>query len=370
MNKKEKMSVFKDAVCIKPKLLSMKLAMALMFVGIMQVNAFTYGQKVTLQKKNVKLTSVLKEIQKQSGYNILYDSSLIPSSLLVDINVKDQNINSTLDELLNRYNLTYRIVDKNIILNSKKDIAEIPNTNAVVRQRSITGKVTGEGGENVENVTITEKGTPNSTMSDNSGNYSLNIRSQNPTLVFSIVGYESQEVSATGSTLNVTLVQSLSNLDEVVVVGYGTQKKVNLTGAVATLGGEELESRPIANIGRGLQGQLPGLTVRSQNTAPGSSAPQMRIRGVGTWGDANPLVVIDGIPGGDINILNPDDIESISVLKDAASSSIYGVRGANGVIIEILSLIFKPIKRKKRKIRRTFSKFQQLLRMADPNCIA
>lgn len=333
MYKQDKTVLFNNTIFIRPKLLTMKLALALMFAGIVQVNAFTQTEQVTLQKKNVKLTTVLKEIQKQSGYNILYDSALIPSSLLVDINVKDQNINSTLDGLLNKYNLAFKIMDKNIILNSTIGIAETSNMSAVAQQRPVSGKVTSENGEGIGSVTITEKGTPNSTMSDNSGNYSLNLRTENAILVFSIVGYESQQVPAAGSTVDITLVPSLSDLDEVVVVGYGTQKKVNLTGAVATLGGEELESRPIANIGKGLQGQLPGLTIRSRNTAPGASAPEMRIRGVGTWGDANPLVVIDGIPGGDMNILNPDDIESISVLKDAASSSIYGVRGANGVIL-------------------------------------
>src|SRR5690606_32899037 len=143
------------------------------------------------------------------------------------------------------------------------------------------------------------------------------------------------EIDVNGQpNLNIVLQAKTDDIEEVVVVGYGTQRKANLTGAVSAISGKELENRPIANIGQGLQGQLPGLTVRSTgNTAPGNRAPQIRIRGVGTWGDANPLIVVDGIPGGNLNILNPDDIESISVLKDAASSSIYGVRGANGVIL-------------------------------------
>ncbi|MCT1531602.1 SusC/RagA family TonB-linked outer membrane protein [Sphingobacterium daejeonense] len=203
---------------------------------------------------------------------------------------------------------------------------------SVYKQETIRGLVQSSTGESIAGASIRNLSTGSTVQSDAEGRFEI-AGQVGQQLRISIIGYETQTLSISSSTMNVQLTASDEALEEVVVVGYGTQKKVNLTGAVATLGGEELESRPIANIGQGLQGQLPGLTIKNNNTGPGDSAPQIRIRGIGTWGDANPLVVIDGIPGGNMNILNPDDIENISVLKDAASSSIYGVRGANGVIL-------------------------------------
>lgn len=199
-------------------------------------------------------------------------------------------------------------------------------------QDRVQGQILSQDGQPIVGASITNVQTGSVIQTDGDGRFQLPgaIGQQ---LRVTMIGYQSKTFAIDTDTIEIRLDASNEMLDEVVVVGYGTQKKVNLTGAVATLQGDELESRPIANLGKGLQGHLPGLTIRSQNTAPGASAPEMRIRGVGTWGDAAPLIVIDGIPGGDINILNPDDIESVSVLKDAASSSIYGVRGANGVIL-------------------------------------
>lgn len=160
------------------------------------------------------------------------------------------------------------------------------------------------------------------------------MSSSNAIIEVTYIGYISQQIALQG-TANVSIVMSLDSneLDEVMVVGYSTQKKANLTGAVSQVNEKDFESRPITNISSGLQGLLPGVTVTGAMGAPGSNQGTIRIRGIGTWGNATPLVVIDGVPGGNLNILNPSDIESISVLKDAASSSIYGVRGANGVIL-------------------------------------
>lgn len=200
-------------------------------------------------------------------------------------------------------------------------------------QVQVNGQVLSQDGQAIAGASVTHVSSGRVVQTDQDGRFQLEGQLGDQIRI-TMVGYETRVIPIDDrSAMEIRLHAATEFLDEVVVVGYGTQKKVNLTGAVATLQGDELESRPIANVGKGLQGQLPGLTIRSQNTAPGASAPEMRIRGVGTWGDAAPLVVIDGIPGGDINILNPGDIESVSVLKDAASSSIYGVRGANGVIL-------------------------------------
>lgn len=203
------------------------------------------------------------------------------------------------------------------------------------QETAVTGTVTDHDGMPMPGVSIVEKETGNGTVTNFDGEFSLTLDdAQTSILVFSYLGFETQEIPV-GSQRNfqVVLEENAEALDEVVVVGYGTQKKANLTGAVSQVDSEVLEDRPITNVSSGLQGSMAGVTVTGASGAPGNNAGDIRIRGIGTWGNSAPLVVIDGVPGGNLNILNPSDIASISVLKDAASSSIYGVRGANGVIV-------------------------------------
>lgn len=203
------------------------------------------------------------------------------------------------------------------------------------QEREVSGKVLDEDGLPLPGVSITEEGTSNGTVTNMDGDFDFTITNDDDVvLVFSFLGFETQEVTVGSQTeFQITMEESSEGLDEVVVVGYGTQKKANLTGAVSQVDSETLEDRPITNVSSGLQGAMAGVTVTGASGAPGNNAGAIRIRGIGTWGNSAPLVVIDGVPGGNLNILNPSDIESISVLKDAASSSIYGVRGANGVIV-------------------------------------
>ena len=199
----------------------------------------------------------------------------------------------------------------------------------------VTGVVSDDTGETLPGVSVYLKGTNRGTVTDIDGRFSIDVDDvDDPVLVLSFVGFEDQEVVVGNQrSLNISLARSTRVLDEIVVVGYGTQRKANLTGAVSQVDAQALEDRPVTNLTTGMQGLMPGVTVTGASGVPGNNGGTIRIRGIGTWGDASPLVVIDGIPGGNINILNPNDIESISVLKDAASSSIYGVRGANGVIL-------------------------------------
>ncbi|AHM59812.1 TonB-dependent receptor plug [Flammeovirgaceae bacterium 311] len=208
-------------------------------------------------------------------------------------------------------------------------------SNNLSEEDLVRGLVSNAEGESLPGVSILLKGTTIGTVTDMDGRFALDVEGVGePVLVFSYVGYKEQEVALGNQrNLNITLREDSEILDEVVVVGYGTQKKANLTGAVAQVQAEAIESRPVTNINNAIQGLLPGVTVTGTSGVPGNNAGTIRIRGIGTWGNSQPLVVIDGIPGGDMDILNPNDIESISVLKDAASSSIYGVRGANGVIL-------------------------------------
>ena len=333
MYKKYQTWVFIDTLYSRFKLLSMKLSLILMFIGILHVSAFAFAQKITLQKKNEKLGNVLQEIQKQSGYNILYDSSLIPHNLLVDINVINQNLNNTLDVLLDKHNLGYKIMDKNIILNRKKINPTAPTSLASeIQQQTVTGKVTNEKSEILGSVTIKEKGTQNSTMTDDFGNFSITVSGQNPVLDISIIGYQSQEIAvANQSSLEITLLPALNDLDEVVVVGYGEQKKVNLTGAVSQISGEEFEDRPVTQLTQALQGAVPNLNVVFGSGKPGQSG-EVNVRGNTSINGGGPLILIDGIMG-TLDRVNVNDVESVTVLKDASAAAVYGARGAFGVIL-------------------------------------
>ncbi|WP_082893384.1 SusC/RagA family TonB-linked outer membrane protein [Rufibacter ruber] len=199
----------------------------------------------------------------------------------------------------------------------------------------VTGVVKDAAGQPLPGVSVSIKGTTIGAVTDIDGKFSINTSGvSQPVLVFTYIGFRNQEIAYTGQTsLNVALQEDTKLMDEVVVVGYGTQKKANLTGAVHQIEAEALEDRPITNVTSGMQGLMPGVTITGASGAPGNNGGSIRIRGIGTIGNPTPLVVIDGIPEGNIDILNPNDIESITVLKDAASSSIFGVRGANGVIL-------------------------------------
>ena len=209
----------------------------------------------------------------------------------------------------------------------------VSEVKTVQQQTQVVGVVNDAMGP-VIGASVLEKGTTNGTITDFDGRFILNVKS-GATLVISYIGYKSQEVKVVpGKEINVLLVEDTETLDEVVVVGFGTQKKVNLTGAVGTVDSKALESRPVTNAAQALQGLVPGLQI-SQNSGSLESTPSINIRGVGTIGEGSsgsPLVLIDGMEG-DLNTVNPQDIENVSVLKDAAASSIYGSRAPFGVIL-------------------------------------
>ncbi|MFD1770760.1 TonB-dependent receptor [Sphingobacterium suaedae] len=311
----------------------MKFAVAILILSLTTVSASTFGQRFSLNDTKANLTTLFTKIEKQVPYRFVYDKAEIGEVFLENAYLNSVDLETGLDIILRQHGLDYKIVDNYIVVKKSKTYLS-PVLKPL--QTIFKGQVVDENGSPVEGVTVSLKGRRGQTTNTAAdGSFSIALDPGAATLVFEHIAYVSKEVETKGrATANITLQSKSGDIEEVVVVGYGTQRKANLTGAVSAISGKELENRPIANIGQGLQGQIPGLTVRSTgNTAPGNRSPQFRIRGVGTWGDANPLIVIDGIPGGNLNILNPDDIESISVLKDAASSSIYGVRGANGVIM-------------------------------------
>lgn len=208
------------------------------------------------------------------------------------------------------------------------------NSFATTQQAGICkGLVKDATGESVIGASVVVKGTTNGTITDFDGNFSLDGIKKGDVIVISYVGYQTQEIEWNGSPLNVILKEDSKTLSEVVVVGYGTQKKANLSGSVAMVDSKELEDRPIQNVSSGLQGLMPGVAITGTNGAPGQDAGKIRVRGIGTLNEAGPYILVDGIETGTLSAVDPNDIESISVLKDAASAAIYGSKAANGVVL-------------------------------------
>ena len=249
----------------------------------------------------------------------------------VTFDVNNKNVFSILDILFKNTGVTYKVVDKDIILTtSAGEIDEYNQAN-----RKITGTVKDQTGEPVIGANVFVKGANGvGTITDINGQYSLDV-SQDAILIVSYIGYESVEIPVKNqSVVNISLKEDSQSIEEVVVVGYGTQKKVNLIGAVGAVNvDEKIASRSLANVSTGLSGLVPGLLVSQTTSMAGKDEASLMIRGLGTVNNANPLIVVDGMPDVDLNRINMADVETISVLKDAASASIYGSRAANGVIL-------------------------------------
>ena len=303
--------------------------------------------KISLNVKNERLDQVLEKIEKQSGLLFVYANDEVDVSQRVSIAFSNKAIPEAVKQLLDPLGIGFMIVKDKIILQSAKQKTPLTggsnsNSNtdrafaAVIDNAiSISGRVTDEGGKGLAFVSVILKGTVNGTSTSTDGSYSLSIpdNQSRGTLVFSLVGYVAQELPIEGSTVvNVRLVSDSKELTDVVVVGYGTQRKISVTGAVDAIGKKSIEGRPVTNVATALQGVSPNLIIQQRNFEPGQGV-SINIRGLGTLGDNTPLVVIDGIMGGDINLINPSDIETISVLKDAGTAAIYGSRSANGVIL-------------------------------------
>ena len=218
------------------------------------------------------------------------------------------------------------------VVHASDRAAITPRVGISQQEGSLKGTVSDSFGP-VAGASIVVKGTTNGTVTDMNGNFVLDVK-KGDVIQVSFIGYLTQEFKYNGEpSINVSLQEDTQKLDEVIVVGYGTQQKANLSGAVAQLDSKELTSRPISNVSSGLQGMMPGVTVTSGQGRPGQDGSTIRIRGVGTLNSASPYILIDGIESGSMNDIDPNDIESISVLKDASSAAIYGSKASNGVIL-------------------------------------
>jgi TonB-linked SusC/RagA family outer membrane protein len=312
-------------------IMRINLTFAFLITMLLQISLAADAQKVTFNKQNASLEDVLKEIRKQTDYNFLYTDEMMKGTKPVDAEFKNALLEDALKQCFAGQPLTYSINQKTVVIRrlpKTQKVAEVPLPPLLIK-----GKVTDTLGASIPGVNVKLKGTTTGTTTDTDGNYAISAPDGNGSLVFSYLGFNTQEVQINGrNTITIQLKERASALNEVVVVGYGTQKKVNLTGAVSVVSGKDLDTRPVGQTSAALAGIAPGVTVIQNSGRPGGDAGTIRIRGVGTTGNADPLVLIDGIEG-TMNNIDANIIESISILKDAASSSIYGSRAANGVIL-------------------------------------
>ena len=284
--------------------------------------------QITIHIKDKPASEVVKQIEKVSKYRFFYKKGLLGMTTPITVEVNDQGIEAVMGQIVGQIPVSYTIKgDTQVVLAESE-----PQNTSTGKNKSVKGSVTDANGEPVIGANIVQIGTVNGVISDLDGNFDIEVP-EGSTLEISYIGYRPKEVKVGNNTvLTVILEEDTQALDEVVVVGYGSQKKVNLTGSVATVNSESLANRAISNVSQGLQGLVPGMTVTNSGGQPGMDAGKILIRGVGSFNVSTPMVLIDGIEG-DMNIVDTQDIESISVLKDAASAAIYGSKAANGVIL-------------------------------------
>jgi len=309
----------------------MRIIVLLIMISVTQMFAsesYAQNQQLNLNCKNESIIQILNKIENQSEYYFMFDASFVNVNQNKSINCESQPVQKVLNQLLENTKITYKISGRQIVLTSEQ------KTQAG-QKKTISGKVTDSSGSPLPGVTIIIKGTTTGTITDNEGKYSLSNLPSNSTLVFSFVGMKEQEIFVAGKTIiNIKLAEESIGIDEVVAIGYGTVKKQNLTGSISSIKSDALKERSITTLGEAFAGQLAGVRAQQSSGKPGEDLT-IRIRGVSTLNASNaPLYVIDGIPSGTNMLdLNPNDIASIEVLKDASSAAIYGARGANGVIL-------------------------------------
>ncbi len=307
----------------------MRLVTILILASTLQVSARSSAQRVSLTRHNATLSEVLNDIHNQTGYLFLYDNRALEGLQGIDVKVHNASLQEALDKSIAKYSLGYLLKGNTILVFPKNATRQYLRP-----QREIQGIVTDDSGQPLEGVTVRIKGSNIGTITNSEGHFNIEIPDNETVLQLSFLGYQTEEITVgSRSTLNITMKPSTSSLEQLVVVGYGTQKKKDLTGAVSTISSEVLENRPVTNALDALQGTAPGLIVSRNNGQPGKAGYDINIRGFSSLNGTNsPLVIIDGVEGS-LSLLNPNDIKSISVLKDAAAAAIYGAKAASGVII-------------------------------------
>ncbi|MCD0488096.1 TonB-dependent receptor [Pedobacter sp. MC2016-14] len=337
----------------------MRITTIFMFGIMMQVAASSSAQKISINKRNADLESVFKSIREQSGYDFVFDLKVMETAKPVTVNLRDVSVSEVLDVCFANQMLTYAIEDKTVMVSKKSFVGKILN---YFQSIDVSGKVLDESGNPLPGVSIRVKGTDKVILSRANGGFYLNVENENAILVFSFVGYKTKELNARAK-MEFRMETDPAKLDEVMVIGYGTTTKRVSTGSQTGITAKDIERQPVTNVLQALQGRMPGVAITQTNGLPGAGI-NVQIRGINSIGKGNvPLYIIDGVPflstpisgaasvtgtpaasvglaatsaegqTSPMNIINPSDIESIDVLKDADATAIYGSRGANGVIL-------------------------------------
>ena len=294
-------------------------------------NSYAQSTKLTFALKDASVKDVLYYIEEHSEFTFMYDNNEVDVNRKVNIRVKDKTIGSILNQLFGKDEIKYQTVGRHIIIFPEGSSA---GKTTMSQQNGVSGKVIDESGRPLPGVTVVVKGTTQGTVTNADGTYSFSSLPEDATLVFSFVGMKKQEVVVGNqSTINVTLAVSAIGIDEVVAIGYGTQKREDLTGSIASGDMEAITEQPNVSIMEGLQGTVPGLTIDQVNQA--GQNPVISIRGQATLsGEQAPLIVLDGVIfRGELIDINPNDIKSVDILKDASATAIYGSQASNGVIL-------------------------------------
>lgn len=298
------------------------------------------SQSVTIDAKRIELKEIFRQIEQQTGYIVFAKESLFKKKI-VDVKAEKMPIGNFLDLVLKNQGIDYHLLDKSIVLSAVKSKVEVTgggygDNNLLIQEHVIYGRITDEKGNPLEGVTVKVKGSTTHTTSGADGSYRINAGAIGARLVFSNMGFQSVETAVTDSNrLDVSMSLFVSDLDEVVVIGYGTVKKANLSGAVETVSANKLVSRSTPNIGVALQGLVPNLNISHPGGGATNTTPTFNIRGMTSINGGSPLILVDGVPttAADFSRMNPLDIESFTMLKDASSAAIYGARAAYGVIL-------------------------------------
>lgn len=314
--------------------LIMKLLVFFLIIGCLQVSAKGYGQKLTLSFTNSPVEKVFREIEKQSSYGFIYAREQTAKMNFVKLNVVDVDLTTALDSIFKYQRFTYTISGNNIVIKEKITSSQDQLLNQVSLLYDVSGQIKDAEGKPLAGATVKLKNSNVSVIADQNGDFTIKSKASNGVLVVSFVGFETKEiVFSKEGYVAISLSRSDGKIDEIVIVGYGSQKKINLTGAVNSIKSDEIQKSSSVNVTNALAGRLPGVIATSYSGDPGNDNSAILIRGINSFaGGTAPLIVVDGVPDRDFARLNPADIESINVLKDA-SAAIYGVRSANGVIL-------------------------------------
>ncbi|MBE9665400.1 SusC/RagA family TonB-linked outer membrane protein [Mucilaginibacter boryungensis] len=316
------------------------IAVVLVISAILQVSASSFAQKITLEKNNAKLVNIIKAIQEQSDYDFVYSSRMIKAAHNVNISVSNASLIDVLDLCFKDQPLTYIIENKIIIIKSVDEAKTNKLINKTIQVANVTGKVTDEKGLPLPGVTVKLKGSTIATVTDANGYFTINSQNGQGVLLISSIGYESREININNQTnITIQLTEKNTALKEVVMVSYGTQNRADVTGSIAQLNSSKVKDLPVGQFTQRLQGQFAGVKANINSGRPGAGL-SIQIRGATSINANNsPLIVVDGQPlsivGGQnpINNINPDEIESFSILKDASATALYGSRAANGVVL-------------------------------------